>query len=76
MGLPTNPAATDKVSDPALAQLIEVRDAAPYIQLYFDTAFGASIGGAMNDEVALMFAGEASPQDIVEATQQAAEQEG
>jgi raffinose/stachyose/melibiose transport system substrate-binding protein len=75
MGLPTNPAATDSVSDPALAQLLEVRDAAPYIQLYFDTAFGASVGGAMNDAIALLFAGQASPEDIVEETQQAAELE-
>jgi raffinose/stachyose/melibiose transport system substrate-binding protein len=75
MGLPTNPAASDSVTDPALAQLLEVRDAAPYVQLYFDTAFGASVGGAMNDSVALLFAGEASPQEIVDATQQAADQE-
>jgi raffinose/stachyose/melibiose transport system substrate-binding protein len=76
MGLPTNSAASGSVKDPALAGLLEVRDSAPYIQLYFDTAFGASVGGAMNDEIALMFAGEASPDDIVEATQQAADQEG
>ena len=75
MGLPTNPAANGAVKDPALAQLIKVRDAAPYVQLYFDTAFGASVGGAMNDEIALLFAGEASPKDVVEATQQAADQE-
>ena len=75
MGLPTNPAAGDSVSDPALAELLAVRDAAPYVQLYFDTAFGASVGGAMNDAVALMFAGEATPEDIVEQTQQAADQE-
>ncbi len=75
MGLPTNPAATDAVSDPALAELLAVRDAAPFIQLYFDTAFGTSIGGAMNDEIALLFAGEASPQDVVDATQAAADQE-
>ncbi|MDK3254958.1 ABC transporter substrate-binding protein [Blastococcus capsensis] len=75
MGLPTNPAATDAVSDPALAQLLEVRDAAPYIQLYFDTAFGASIGGAMNDAIALVFAGQATPEDVVDATMQAAELE-
>ncbi|TFV66168.1 UNVERIFIED_ORG: extracellular solute-binding protein [Bacillus sp. AZ43] len=75
MGLPTNPAATGSVNDPALAQLLEVRDAAPFIQLYFDTAFGASIGGAMNDAIALLFAGEATPQDIVDATQEAADQE-
>jgi len=76
MGLPTVPAATDAVSDPVLADLIEVRDSAPYVQLYFDTAFGESIGGAMNDEIALMFAGESTPQDIVDAMQQAADQQG
>ncbi|MFN8192242.1 MAG: extracellular solute-binding protein [Nocardioidaceae bacterium] len=75
MGLPTNPAATSSVADPALASLLQVRDSAPYVQLYFDTAFGASVGGAMNDEIALMFAGEASPQDIVDATQTAADAE-
>ena len=75
MGLPTNPAAGDSVSDPALAALLEVRDAAPYVQLYFDTAFGQSVGGAMNDEIALLFAGEATPDDIVTATQEAADAE-
>jgi raffinose/stachyose/melibiose transport system substrate-binding protein len=75
MGLPTNPAASDSVTDPALAQLLAVRDAAPFVQLYFDTAFGASVGGAMNDAVALLFAGEATPQDIVDQTQEAADQE-
>jgi len=73
MGLPTNPAANGSVKDPALASLLKVRDEAPYVQLYFDTAFGAAVGGAMNDEIALMFAGKASPQDIVEKTQAAAD---
>ena len=75
MGLPTNPAAGSSVKDPALASLLEVRDQAPYVQLYFDTAFGASVGGAMNDEIALLFAGQATPQDIVEKTQTAADAE-
>lgn len=75
MGLPTNSSASQYVSDPALAQLLDVRDNAPYVQLYFDTAFGASVGGAMNDSIALMFAGQASPQDIVDATQAAADAE-
>ncbi len=76
MGLPTLPAATDAVSDPVLADLIQVRDDAPYVQLYLDTAFGESIGGAMNDEIALMFAGQSTPQDIVDAMQQAADEQG
>jgi len=75
MGLPTNPAAIDSVSDPALSSLIEVRDSAPYVQLYFDTAFGASVGGAMNDAIALLFAGEAGPEDVVNDTQTAADSE-
>jgi raffinose/stachyose/melibiose transport system substrate-binding protein len=75
MGLPTNPTATGSVSDPALAELIKVRDSAPSVQLYFDTLFGANVGGAMNDEIALLFAGQASPQDVVDASQQAADQE-
>ena len=60
---------------PSFATLLDVRNDAPYVQLYFDTAFGASVGGAMNDEIALMFAGEASPQDVVETTQSAADAE-
>ena len=76
MGLPTNPNVGDAVADPALAGLLEVRDSAPYVQLYFDTAFGQSVGGAMNDAIALMFAGQATPQDIVDQTQAAADAEG
>ena len=75
MGLPTNPNATSAVSDPALADLLRVRDSAARVQLYFDTAFGQAVGGAMNDAIALMFAGQASPQDIVDATQEAADAE-
>ena len=67
--------ATQYVSDPALATLLKVRDDAARVQLYFDTAFGTSVGGAMNDAIALMFAGQASPQDIVTATQEAADAE-
>ena len=73
--LPTNPTASQYVADPALAQLLEVRDAAGYVQLYFDTAFGTSVGGAMNDEIALAFAGQATAQEIVDATQAAADAE-
>lgn len=75
MGLPTNPNAKDAISDPALASLMDVRDEAPYFQLYFDTAFGASIGGAMNDEIALLFAGQSDAQKIVDASQEAADRE-
>lgn len=73
MGLPTLPTASGAVKDPALAGLLKVRNQAPYVQLYFDTAFGQAVGGAMNDEIALMFAGKAGPQDVVQKTQAAAD---
>lgn len=73
MGLPTNPSASEFVADPALAELLRVRDEATRVQLYFDTAFGTAVGGAMNDEIALVFAGQSSPQGIVDATQAAAD---
>ena len=75
MGLPTNPAATDSVADAVLADLLAFRDEAPYVQLYLDTAFGENVGGAMNDEIALVFAGQSTPQAIVDAVQAAADQE-
>lgn len=75
MGLPTNPAATGSLSNETLAQLIPVRDGGGVTQLYLDTRLGQSVGGAMNDEIALMFAGEAGPQDVVDAIQAAAEAE-
>ncbi|MFV2145382.1 MULTISPECIES: extracellular solute-binding protein [Isoptericola] len=76
MGLPTNPAATDSVANETLAQLIPVRDGGGEAQLYLDTRLGQSIGNAMNDEIALLFAGEAGPQDVVDAIEEAAAAQG
>jgi raffinose/stachyose/melibiose transport system substrate-binding protein len=76
MGLPTNPAATGSLSNETLAQLIPVRDGGGETQLYLDTRLGQSVGGAMNDAIALMFAGEAGPQDVVDAIEEAAAAQG
>ncbi|GAA1876441.1 ABC transporter substrate-binding protein [Myceligenerans crystallogenes] len=75
MGLPTNPAATGSLKNEALKGLIEVRDAGGNTQLYLDTRLGQSIGEPMNQEIVKMFDGQAEPQDIVDAIQQAAEAE-
>ncbi len=75
MGLPTNPAATSAVADPTLGALLAFRDAAPYVQLYFDTALGTNVGNAMNAAVVNVFAGTAAPETIVSDTQAAAELE-
>ncbi len=72
MGLPTLPSATAFVAAPELAQLLAVRNEAPYIQLYLDTAFGENIGGAMNEAIVSVFNGAAGPQDIVDAITSAA----
>ncbi|MBO3090241.1 ABC transporter substrate-binding protein [Cellulomonas dongxiuzhuiae] len=75
MGLPTLPAATAFVAAPELAQLLSFRNDAPYVQLYFDTQFGESIGGAMNEAIVSVFAGSGTPQGVVDATQAAADLE-
>lgn len=73
IGLPTNPEAYSAVSDPTMQTIMKKRDSSPYVQLYFDTAFGEQVGGAMNDAIVNMVAGKGSPKDIVKATQQAAD---
>lgn len=72
MGLPTLPSATAFVQATELAQLLSIRNESPYIQLYFDTAFGENVGGAMNDAIIAVFGKQGTPQSIVDATQVAA----
>jgi len=52
--------------------LLKGRNNATYVQLWLDTAYGPTVGGAMNDAIANMFAGQASPEDIVNAMNDAA----
>ncbi len=73
MGLPTNPAASGSVKDPVLGDLLAFRDSAPFVQLYLDTALGENVGGAMNDEIALVFAGQSSAEAIPQKMQEAAD---
>ncbi|HEY3337616.1 MAG TPA: extracellular solute-binding protein [Propionicimonas sp.] len=75
MGLPTNPAASGSVADPVLADLLKARDAAPFVQLYFDTALGENISGAMNPAIVNIFAGKGTPQQVVDAMTKAAANE-
>jgi len=75
MGLPTLPSAAAFVAAPELAQVLAVRNEAPYVQLYLDTAFGENIGGAMNEAIVSMFNGNNTPQGIVDAIQAAAANE-
>lgn len=66
-GIPTVQGTEDSLEDPNLVTVAEYRDQAPYVQLYLDTAYGPNVGGALNDAVSLLFAGESTPADIVAA---------
>jgi raffinose/stachyose/melibiose transport system substrate-binding protein len=71
-GLPVAAGAETGVSDPNMQALLAGRNDATYVQLWLDTAYGPTVGGAMNDAIANMFAGQASPEDIVTAMNDAA----
>ena len=71
-GLPVAAGAEVGVTDPNMQALLEARNGATYVQLWLDTAYGPTVGGAMNDAIANMFAGKASPEDIVSAMNDAA----
>ncbi|WP_336923384.1 ABC transporter substrate-binding protein [Aquipuribacter sp. SD81] len=72
VGIPTVQGTQDSIGDENLVELVSVRDEAPYTQLYLDTAYGPNIGGALNEAVAQLFAGQATPKDVVTAVEQAA----
>ena len=66
-GLPVNPAANDAVTDPNMQAVLDGLNAATFIQLYLDQYFTAEVGGQINDQTALLFAGEISPADAASA---------
>ena len=68
MGLPTNPAAAARCRtrpSPSCSRCATRRRTSSCTST---RRSATSVGGAMNDEIALLFAGEASPQDVVDAT--------
>ncbi len=44
-------------TDPALKSILEATTGATYVQLWLDTAFGSTVGNAMNDAIVAIFAG-------------------
>jgi raffinose/stachyose/melibiose transport system substrate-binding protein len=45
---------------------------ATFVQLYLDQYFTPELGAAVNDAVATLFAGEATPEDVTQAITDAA----
>ncbi|WP_336626584.1 MULTISPECIES: extracellular solute-binding protein [unclassified Microbacterium] len=70
--LPASVEAQGAVTDEVLKPILEAYNKAPYVVLWLDTLFGQNIGNALNVAVVDMFAGKATPQDIVDAVSTAA----
>jgi raffinose/stachyose/melibiose transport system substrate-binding protein len=71
-GLPVNTAAASAITDPTVRSVLQYSHTTPYIQMYFDIAFPTNVGQALDDAVANFFAGQGSPQSIVQSITQAA----
>lgn len=71
-GIPTVPAATASLEDPNLARVAEGLANASFVQLWFDTALGTTVGNAMNEGIVNLFGGAGTPEDIVKKMEDAA----
>ena len=66
-GLPVNAEATDAVTDPNMIAVLEGLNNATFMQLFLDQFFTAEVGGQINDQTALLFAGKTTPEDAAAA---------
>ena len=64
-GIPVTKGSEGSITDPNLQQVLAGLQKATYVQLWLDTAYGATVGGAMNDGIVNLFAGNGTPEDIV-----------
>jgi len=72
IGLPVAKGSESVIADTALKSILEATANTTYLQLWLDTAFGSTVGNAMNDAIVAIFAGSGSPEKVVEAMKQAA----
>lgn len=70
-GLPVTKGSESSISDPNLQQVLAGLQKATYVQLWLDTAYGATVGGAMNDGIVNLFAGNGTSEDIVTSIEDA-----
>jgi raffinose/stachyose/melibiose transport system substrate-binding protein len=54
-GLPVTAGAESGVEDQVMADLLQFRNEASYVQLWLDVAYGGTVGGAMNDAIVDVF---------------------
>ncbi len=60
------------VTDPNMKSVLDARAEASFVQLYLDQAYAPAVGQAVNDAVAELFAGKASPQEVAQQIADAA----
>ena len=72
--LPVVKAAGDAVTDPNLKLVAETLSHSTGFQLYLDQAYPPAVGQQVNDSVAELMAGKASPEQVVQAVTAAAKQ--
>ena len=70
--LPVTQGAEGSVTDPLQQAVLEGLGQASFVQLYLDQYFTPELGAAVNDAVATLFAGQASPEDVTQAITDAA----
>lgn len=71
-GIPTVAAATESLEDENLKSVAEGLGAASFVQLWLDTAFGTTVGNAMNEGIVNIFGGAGTAEDVVTKMQDAA----
>jgi raffinose/stachyose/melibiose transport system substrate-binding protein len=71
-GIPTVASAQASIEDPNLKLVADGLAKASFVQIWFDTEFGTTVGNAMNEGIVNLFAGSGTPQDIVKKMQDAA----
>jgi raffinose/stachyose/melibiose transport system substrate-binding protein len=71
VGVPVAPGSASSVSDPTLQGVIQARDKSAFTQLYFDKAFTTSVGAALDDAIANLFAGATTPEGVVKSIKDA-----
>jgi raffinose/stachyose/melibiose transport system substrate-binding protein len=69
---PVNTVAQEAVTEPYLKQILESYNAAPFVSVWLDTLYGLNVGNALNVGVVDLLAGKSTPEDLVQAVDDAA----
>lgn len=71
-GVPVTPGSDAGITDENLKEVYDGLQSATYLQLWLDTAYGPTVGEAMNSAIVHLIAGDGTPESVVEAMQNAA----